>query len=126
MSEKTSPFPPLPNPRPPPIDERPLLACCCPPVRGWRGLYVGLTRRVGNVPLVFCELLVLDCCPLEVVEALFVFVVLVDGDVVDDDVVDLLVDDDGVGDVVVVDDIVVPVFKGLLVLVHTPWALQLP
>jgi len=116
MSEKTWPFPPLPNPRPPPKDERPLLACCCPPVRGWRGLYVGLRRLVGNVPLVEAEVVVFCELVLEVVEAVLLVVVAL---VVFDD-------DEVVGDDVVGDDVVVPVFKGLLVLVHTPWALQLP
>ena len=75
---------------------------------------------MGNVPLVeaevvvFCEL-VLEVIEVEVVEAVLLVVVAL-----------VVFDDDVDGDEVDGDDVVVPVFKGLLVLVHTPWALQLP
>src|SRR5215813_1248174 len=112
MSEGCRPLkpPPPPNPRPPPPKpplprpppndepgERLPLACCCPPVHGLRGLYVGLTRLGGNCPLVGPEVvvvgerLVLDCCPLGVTDAVFLVVVALvgfDGDEVDFDDVD--------------------------------------
>ena len=78
-------LPPPPNPPPPRLKpegergvvvcERLTLACCCPLVRGWRGLYVGSRRPVISCPLVderevvVCERLVVPC-PLCVADAL--------------------------------------------------------
>jgi hypothetical protein len=61
--------------------------------------------------VVVCERLVLGAS--DAVLLVLVVVAGFDGDDVDGDEVDG-------------DDVVAPVFKGLLVLVHTPWALQLP
>ena len=100
MSETEKCRPP-PNARPPnppllrpgPKDERLLLACFSPLVRGWRGLYVGLTRRVGNCPLVEEDLVVVRelLLVLDVVDAVLLLVVALvgfDGDDVDVDEVD--------------------------------------
>jgi hypothetical protein len=82
MSEKCRPPPNPPPPRLKPegergviVCERLTLACCCPLVRGWRGLYVGARRPVISCPLVdarvvvVCERLVVPC-PLCVADAL--------------------------------------------------------